>query len=109
MILRVLAADFMGRSRLRAWGFRLQARLWSTPASRLLRFAGLESGPKPGARSPSSMHRARPLLGPADVRVRLGEDAHVFLERGDEVRHELHRDHDARADRGADDMVGFGF
>ena len=50
----------------------------------------------------------RPSLGPADVRVGLGEDSHVVLERSDEVRHELDRNDHARTDRSLDDVVLLG-
>ncbi len=47
-------------------------------------------------------------LGPCSTRpaALLGEDAHVLLQRGDEVRHELHRHHDVRAHGRPHDVLG---
>ena len=42
------------------------------------------------------------------VAGRLRIDAHVLLQRRDQVRHDLQRDHDLGADRRADDVIRFG-
>ena len=47
-------------------------------------------------------------LRPADVRVGLGEDAHVILQRGDEIRDELDWNDDACPDGGLDQMFLLG-
>ena len=48
-------------------------------------------------------------LGPPDIRVGVREHAHVLLERGHEVRQELHGHDDPGAHWRADHVLAFGF
>src|SRR4051812_47649735 len=50
----------------------------------------------------------RSALVPPHVVVRLRVHAHVLLERADEIRDELDGNHDFRANRGPDDVLGCG-